>query len=188
MPKIFTKAGDKGETGRFDGTRVPKSDPLIEVNGTIDECNSLIGLARSYVEDAGLNAILKNYQSQLIVAGSEVTNVKHDKRLPFITEKEIAAMENLIDSLEETLPPLTHFILPAGGKASGHLHLARTASRKVERRLVALRECTEVNPVLLAYFNRLSDTLFVLARHAAKLSGNADEVWVNPQKQPQENR
>jgi cob(I)alamin adenosyltransferase len=180
MYKIFTKTGDKGETGRFDGTRVPKNDPLIEVNGTIDECNSLIGLARSYVEDQTLDDILKNFQSQLIVAGSEVTNVKRDERLPFITEDEITAMENLIDEIDREIEPLRNFILPAGGKASAHLHLARTASRKVERRLVALSESIDVNPVLLAYFNRLSDTLFVLARYAAKLAGEPDEIWINP--------
>lgn len=182
MPKVYTKTGDKGETGRYDGSRVPKNDPLIEVNGTIDECNSIIGLARSYVDDAELNEVLKNFQSQLIVAGSEVTNVKHDERLPFISEHEIIAMEKLIDEVEAKLTPLTHFILPAGGKASAHLHLARTASRKVERRLVDLRATTEVNRVLLAYFNRLSDTLFVLARYAAKLAGETDEIWTNPQK------
>lgn len=180
MPKVYTKTGDKGETGRFDGTRVPKNDPLIEVNGTIDECNSLLGLARSYVKDGKLDSILSNFQSQLIVAGSEVTNVKHDERLPFITEDEITAMERLIDELEKELEPLRNFILPAGGKASAHLHLARTVSRKVERRLVALRESVEVNPVLLAYFNRLSDTLFVLARYAARLDGRPDEIWINP--------
>jgi len=183
MPKIFTKTGDKGETGRFDGTRVPKNDPLIEVNGTIDECNSLIGLARSYVEDAQLDEVLRAFQSQLIVAGSEVTNVKRDNRLPFISEEDITQMENLIDEIEEKLEPLRNFILPAGGKAAAHLHLARTASRKVERRLVALRATTDVNPVLLAYFNRLSDTLFVLARHAARLSGHPDEIWTNPRNQ-----
>lgn len=180
MPKIFTKTGDKGETGRFDGTRVPKNDPLIEVNGTIDECNSIIGVARSFIDDERLDGILKDYQSQLLVAGSEVTNVNHDERLPFITDDNITAMENLIDELEEELPVLTNFILPAGGKASAQLHLARTASRKVERRLVYLRASAEVNPVLLAYFNRLSDTLFVLARYAAKLDGIEDEVWINP--------
>ncbi|VGO18476.1 cob(I)yrinic acid a,c-diamide adenosyltransferase [Pontiella sulfatireligans] len=180
MPKIFTKTGDKGETGRFDGTRVPKNDPIIEVNGTIDECNTMIGVARSYNEDERLDGILKQYQSLLIVAGSEVTNVGNDERLPFVTEADIQAMENLIDELEKELEPLTNFILPAGGKASAHLHLARTASRKVERRLVYLRDSVEVNPILLAYFNRLSDTLFVLARYAAKLSGNEDEFWVNP--------
>lgn len=188
MPKIFTKTGDKGETGRFDGTRVQKNDPLIEVNGTIDECNSLIGLARSYVEDEQLDSILRNFQSQLLVAGSDITNVKHDGRLPSITERDITCMEELIDSVEEDLEPLKNFILPAGGMVSAHLHLARTASRKVERRLAALRETTEVNPVLLAYFNRLSDTFFVLARYAAKISGQADEVWTNPKLNMEDDR
>jgi cob(I)alamin adenosyltransferase len=182
MVKIFTKTGDKGETGRFDGTRVPKNDPLIEVNGTIDECNTLIGVARSFNDDAPLDTVLKEIQCLLIVAGSEVTNVGRDGRLPTLTETDIQALEDLIDELEEGLEPLKNFILPAGGKASAHLHLARTASRKVERRLVSLRDSMEVNTIQLAYFNRLSDALFVLARHAAKLSGNADEVWVNPAK------
>ena len=184
MPKIYTKTGDKGETGRFDGTRVPKNDPLIEVNGAIDECNSAIGLSRSYVEDARLDSILKEFQSLLIVAGSEVTNVGRSDRLPSITDEHITALETLIESIEPQLEPLTNFILPAGGKASAHLHLARTLSRKVERRLVALREQMEINAVLLAYFNRLSDTLFVLARYAAKLSGSKDEIWINPKKRP----
>ncbi|MBN2161978.1 MAG: cob(I)yrinic acid a,c-diamide adenosyltransferase [Pontiellaceae bacterium] len=183
MPKIYTKTGDKGETGRFDGTRVPKNDPVIEVNGTIDECNSFIGLARSYIEDEQVSAFLRTVQSQLIVAGSEVTNVSHDERLPFITKEEITVMETLINELEQGLEPLTHFILPAGGQASAHLHVARTVARKVERRLVALRESVELNPVLLAYFNRLADTLFVLARHVAKLDGQGDEIWINPKKQ-----
>ena len=180
MPKIFTKTGDKGETGRFDGTRVPKNDPQMEVQGSIDECNSAIGLARAYVEDEQLNNILKNFQSLLLVAGSEVTNISHDNRLPFITEGNITQMEELIDDVEEELEPLTNFILPAGGKAAAHLHVARAASRKVERRLVSLRNTSEVNPILLAYFNRLSDTLFVLSRYASKLARIADEVWVNP--------
>ena len=180
MPKIFTKTGDKGETGRFDGTRVPKNDPQMEVQGSIDECNSAMGLARAYIEDGQLDSMLKNFQSLLLVAGSDVTNVGHDERLPFITDGNIKALEELIDDIEEKLEPLTHFILPAGGKASAHLHVARAASRKVERRLVTLRETSNVNPVLLAYFNRLSDTLFVLARHAARLAGHGDEIWTNP--------
>ena len=180
MPKIFTKTGDKGETGRFDGTRVPKNDPQMEVQGSIDECNSAIGLARAYINDEKLNGILKNFQSLLLVAGSEVTNVTHDRRLPYISEANITAMEDLIDDVEEKLNPLTNFILPAGGKAAAHLHVARAASRKVERRLVSLRDTSDVNPILLAYFNRLSDTLFVLSRYASKLAGINDEVWVNP--------
>ena len=180
MAKIFTKTGDKGETGLFDGPRVPKNDPLIEVNGAIDECNSLIGVVRSFNDDKRIDSILKHFQSLLLVAGSEVTHVGQEGRLPFIAEADIQALEDLIDELEKELPLLTNFILPAGGKVSAHLHLARTVSRKVERRLVALQETVEINKTLLAYFNRLSDTLFVLARHAARLSGNPDEVWANP--------
>jgi len=180
MVKVFTKTGDKGQTGRFDGTRVPKNDPLIEVNGTIDECNSMIGVARSFNDDTRLDEILKHFQSLLIVSGSEVTNVESDERLPFITDADTKALEDLIDELEAEIPPLTQFILPAGGKASAYLHLARTASRKVERRLVTLQETVAVNKTLLAYFNRLSDTFFVLARYAAHMDGGADEVWTNP--------
>lgn len=180
MTKIFTKTGDKGETGRFGGSRVPKNDPQIEVNGAIDECNSMLGVARSFNEDARLDGILKQFQSRLLVSGSEVTNIENDDRLPFITEKNIKELEDLIDEVETGLPPLTQFILPAGGKVSSHLHLARTASRKVERRLVTLRESEEINPTLLAYFNRLSDALFVLARHAAHQDGGVDEIWINP--------
>ncbi len=180
MTKIFTKTGDKGETGRYGGSRVPKNDPQIEVNGTIDECNSTIGVARSFNTDERVDGLLKNFQSLLLVSGSEVTNVDHDGRLPFITEENIKALEDLIDELEETLPPLTQFILPTGGPVSAHLHLARTASRKVERRLVTLRESVEINPTLLAYFNRLSDTLFVLARYVAHQQAGADELWTNP--------
>jgi len=182
MPKIFTKTGDKGETGRFDGTRVPKNDPQMEVQGAIDECNSAIGLARAYIDDNKLDGILKNFQSLLLVAGSEVTNINRDDRLPYITKENITALENLIDDVEEELEPLTNFILPAGGKAAAHLHVARTASRKVERRLVTMRETVEVNALLLAYFNRLSDTLFVLARYASRLAGIKDEIWINPKK------
>lgn len=183
MPKIFTKTGDKGETGRYDGSRVPKNDPLIEVNGTIDECNSAIGVARSFNEDERLDSILRTFQSLLIVAGSEVTNVGNDQRLPFITAANITELETLIDELDAALPKLTHFILPSGGKTSAHLHLARTLSRKVERRLVTLQQTTAINRTMLAYFNRLSDTLFVLARYAAHQDGGADEVWKNPRKQ-----
>jgi len=180
MNKIFTRTGDAGVTGRYDGVRVPKNDPLIEVNGAIDECNSFIGVARSFIEDEHLREILKNIQNLLMVTGSEITNVKHDERLPALTEANVLALEELIDELGAGLSHLNHFILPAGGKASAHLHLARTASRKVERRLVSLCKKIDVNTTLLIWFNRLSDTLFVLARHAAKLSGQKDEVWINP--------
>lgn len=185
MPKIFTKTGDAGETGRYDGTRVPKDDPLIEVNGTIDECCSMIGVARGFNSDERLDEQLRELQSQLLVAGADVTNLGQDARLPSIDAAQIQSLEALIDELDAQLPPLTRFILPAGGPTASHLHLARTSSRKVERRLATLRRSVEVNPVLPAYFNRLSDALFVLARHAAALAGRPDEPWRNPVKRKQ---
>ncbi len=160
MGRIYTKTGDQGETGRLDGTRIPKNDPQIEVDGAIDECNSVLGIVRSFNGDERLDGILEQFQKTLLVAGADPAN-------PAISDADIRALEDLIDELEAKLPPLKNFILPAGGKVSSHLHLARTAARKVERRLVTLRETMEVNKTLLAYFNRLSDTLFVLARHAA---------------------
>ncbi len=160
MGRIYTKTGDQGETGRLDGTRIPKNDPQIEVDGAIDECNSVLGIVRSFNGDERLDGILEQFQKTLLVAGADPAN-------PAISDADIRALEDLIDELEAKLPPLKNFILPAGGKVSSHLHLARTAARKVERRLVTLRETMEVSKTLLAYFNRLSDTLFVLARHAA---------------------
>ena len=179
MAKIFTKTGDKGETGLPDGMRVPKNDPLIEVNGAIDECNSLIGVVRSFNDDERIDGILRHFQSLLLVAGSEVSKTGQQNR---IADADIQALEDLINDLEAEMPPLKNFILPAGGKVSAHLHLVRTVSRKVERRLVTLQETVEINKTLLAYFNRLSDALFVLARHAARQNGGCDEVWINPQK------
>jgi len=166
MSKIFTKTGDRGETGLFDGTRVPKNDPRIEVVGTIDECNATLGVVRSFNADPSLDQILKQLQSQLLLAGSPTS----------VTPADIQALEDLIDHHEAELPALTHFILPAGGQVSAHLHLARTLSRRVERRLADLGK--QADPLLQAYFNRLSDTLFVLARHAAHRAGKGDEKFL----------
>ncbi len=168
MSKIFTKTGDQGETCRIDGTRAPKNDPLVELYGTIDECNSILGIARGFNTDSTLDATLRQLQNMLLVP------------LPKIGSADVRALEELIEKLEEKLPALGNFILPAGGTVSAHLHLARTTARKVERRLAALRETKAVNPAAFAWFNRLSDTLFVLARTAARRNGGSDEAWEAP--------
>ncbi len=164
MSKIFTKIGDHGETCRIDGTRAPKNDPLVELYGTIDECNSILGIARGFNTNAPLDALLRQLQNRLLVP------------LPKIGNADVQALEEQIEKLEAQLPPLKNFILPAGGTVSAHLHLARTAARKAERRLATLRETETVNPAASAWFNRLSDTLFVLARTAAHQNGNGDEI------------
>jgi len=168
MAKIFTKTGDQGETCRLDGTRAPKNDPLVEIYGTIDECNSTLGIARGFNADTELDATLKQLQNMMLVP------------LPKIGNADVQTLENLIEKLEAELPVLGNFILPAGGTVSAHLHLARTAARKVERRLATLRETEAVNPAASAWLNRLSDALFVLARTAAHQAGNGDEAAARP--------
>ena len=167
MAKIFTKTGDQGETCRLDGKRAPKNDPLVELYGTLDECNSILGIARSFNTDAQLDLPLKQLQNLLLVP------------LPKLGTADVQTLEKLIDQREAQLPKLGNFILPAGGTVSAHLHLARTTARKAERRLATLRETEEVNPVASAWLNRLSDALFVLARTAAHQAGNGDET-ANP--------
>jgi cob(I)alamin adenosyltransferase len=162
MTKISTKTGDQGETCRIDGTRAPKNDPLVELYGTIDECNSILGIARGFNTDTELDATLRQLQNLLLLP------------LPRIGNADVQALEGLIEKLEAELPALGTFILPAGGTVSAHLHLARTAARKVERRLATLRETEAVNPAASAWFNRLSDALFVLARTAAHQTGDGD--------------
>lgn len=184
MSRIFTRTGDQGTTARYDGVRVPKNDPLIEVNGTIDECNSMLGAARAFNTDPELDELLKQIQNLLITAGSEITNGEADQRLPFITEANVVMLEQWMEARDAELPELRRFILPGGEPASAHLHLARTCARKVERRLAALAGSVHVNPVLLKYFSRLADTLFVLARLAAVRSGKTEEVWQNPRQAP----
>lgn len=179
MPNTFTRSGDEGTTGRLDGERVLKSDPLIEASGTIDECNSLIGLARSVLDQAETDRVLHGIQCKLFVAGADVSNRKRDARFPAITQEDTTELEELILGLEAKMPKLTQFVLPGGCQAAAALHLACTVSRRAERRLVALSREQAVPAELLTYFNRLSDTLFVLARHVQHASGSEDEVWTS---------
>jgi cob(I)alamin adenosyltransferase len=172
MAKIFTKTGDQGETSRLDGIRAPKNDPLIEVYGTIDECNSILGIVRGFNTDPKLEQTLKQLQNMLLLP------------LPKFENSNVQSLETLIEKLEEKLPMLENFNLPAGGTLSAHLHFARTTARKVERSLATLRETEAVNPAASAWFNRLSDALFVLARVAAHQTGNGDETATLPAKTP----
>ena len=164
MCPISRKRGDQGETGLQDGTRVLKNDPLIEANGMIDECSSILGIVRCFNDDKRIDALLEQFQNTLFSAGADL--IKTEAK-PLISTPDIQTLEHLICEWEEELPPLKNFILPGGGKVAAHLHLARTTVRKAERRLVTLQETRAINPFLLAYFNRLSEVLFVLARYTA---------------------
>lgn len=185
--KVYTKTGDKGETGLYGGTRISKASARVDSYGNIDELNAFIGVAKSYVNDTEVLEQLKKIQFDLFTVGSEAATpvdklflANGKSRLPLvISEEEIEAMEQWIDAFEEKLQPLQYFILPGGGKAATHFHVARTVCRRAERSLVFLNETEEVRPELIKYLNRLSDYLFVLARYVSKLDNEAEEYW-NP--------
>ena len=170
MVKIYTKTGDHGETGLFDGSRVSKHSPRVEAYGEVDELNAVLGLALSFIrEDEELRTCLLNIQRDLFVVGAHLADPtarveakRGDKAS--LTEEQTARLEQWIDQFEETLPPLRQFILPGGSKGGAALHHARTICRRAERRIVALSQQVEVAPRIITYMNRLSDLLFVAAR------------------------
>lgn len=185
--KIYTKTGDKGQTGLYGGSRVSKSSARVESYGNIDELNAFIGLAKSEITDEEVLNQLKKIQFDLFTLGSE-TATPLDKlmlangksRLPLmISEKETEELEQWMDAFNEKVEPLQYFILPGGGKAATTLHVARTVCRRAERSLVFLNETEEIRPELIKYINRLSDYLFVLARYISKLNNEPEEFW-NP--------
>ena len=188
--KVYTKTGDTGTTALFGGTRVPKHHIRIESYGTVDELNSHIGLIR----DQEINSIYKNVlievQDRLFTVGAilatppeKETLKSGEKRLQNlgIVETDIEFLENQIDSMEESLPPMTHFVLPGGHTTVSYCHIARCVCRRAERLAVHLNDIEPTNEMVIKYLNRLSDYLFVLAR---KLSYDlkADEVQWIPRK------
>ncbi len=185
--KVYTKTGDKGETGLYGGTRISKASSRVESYGNIDELNAFMGVAKSYVTDSRVLEQLKKIQFDLFTVGSEAATpvdklflANGKARLALvISEKEIEELEHWIDAFEEELEPLQYFILPGGGKAATHFHVARTVCRRAERSMVFLNESEEVRPELIKYLNRLSDYLFVLSRYISKIENEPEEYW-NP--------
>ena len=183
--KIYTKTGDKGKTSLFGGQRVPKSDIRVEAYGTIDELNSVIGVAIAQVQISRLRqgfggqAKIKNelikIQNDLLDIGSQLANpsAKKVQRLEIRVEE----FEELIDKLTEKLPELRNFILPGGGRAGSLLHLARSVSRRAERRAVALSQKEKVDENILKYLNRLSDLLFTMARFVNHKEKKKEVIW-----------
>jgi cob(I)alamin adenosyltransferase len=167
--KIYTKTGDKGKTSLVYGQRVSKNDVRVEAYGTCDEANSMIGLALSYLgkENYGEKEIFEQVfhkiQTNLFHVGAELATPKGKEVKWTLSLSDIEELEKQIDRWNETLPELTNFILPGGHSAGAALHVARTIARRAERCAVSLGD--EVNPLVLAYLNRLSDLLFVAARY-----------------------
>lgn len=178
--KIYTKTGDQGETGLLGGVRVSKTHLAIRVCGSLDETNSLIGLARSESISVQVDQILTQIQHDLFDLGSHVAAcMGRSNRPPEFPALRATELEALIDMIEGELAPLTSFILPSGSRAGSTLHLARSVCRRTERELVGLIDSgLEVELAIeLVYLNRLGDLLFVLARHVNKLNDSPETEW-----------
>ncbi|MCI0712455.1 MAG: cob(I)yrinic acid a,c-diamide adenosyltransferase [Chloroflexi bacterium] len=177
--KIYTKTGDEGETSLFAGGRVPKNHLRLHTYGTVDELNSVIGLARAFDIDDALNEMLERVQQELFHVGSDLaTPLEADVEwVVRVKDEQVSRLEHEIDQLSEELEPLKNFILPGGTQAAATLHQARTVCRRAERWLAALNEEENINPTALQYINRLSDWLFVMARAANHRAGVDDVIW-----------
>jgi cob(I)alamin adenosyltransferase len=183
LNKIYTRTGDKGQTGLGDGRRVAKDSLRVGVMGTVDEANGVIGIARldaARLNEAEPNAALMRIQNDLFDLGADVCmpgeDAPGDVRLR-ITPAQVKRLEKEIDAMNAELAPLTSFILPGGADAAAYLHLARSVVRRAERECWTLAAEEHVNPAVMQYLNRLSDHLFVMARWINAKTAVGDVLW-----------
>ena len=184
--KIYTKTGDRGDTGLFGGTRVSKASARVSSYGDVDELNSVLGLIAAHEIDAGVRTQLERIQGELFTLGAELASTPEkavNTGVDLLDERDIQRFETEIDALERDLPPLKSFVLPGGDPQAARLHLARTTCRRAERGVVALAAREAVRPEILRYLNRLSDLLFVMARHANFRAKVADIPWLGRKSQ-----
>jgi cob(I)alamin adenosyltransferase len=181
LSRIYTKSGDKGETGLGDGQRVPKDHVRVAAYGDVDELNSVLGLLLTNVPDYAERDLILRIQNELFDLGADLCvprqlgeNPAHVLR---IVPSQYEQLEKDIDRLNDPMEPLKSFILPGGTPASGWLHLARTVCRRAERSVVTLMRTEKIGDDPMIYLNRLSDLLFVMGR-AANDGGKADVLWV----------
>ena len=195
ITRVYTRTGDKGETGLVGGKRVPKDSPRTEAYGTIDELNSIVGLARVFNEErlkegeahlsaqpqAGrfLDELLRKIQDELFDLGSELATPPDFtyEEMYRIGEKEVKRIEEIIDQCQKDLGPLKSFVLPGGGRIGAYLHQCRTVCRRAEREILRLSRVEEISEWPLKYVNRLSDLFFVLARWIGKQRGEKEFLW-----------
>ena len=180
---IYTRTGDTGTTALFGGGRVPKDHPRVAAYGEVDELNSTIGLAVAFMNDALLVQALTGVQNELFNIGAELASESGAEkaasyaRMFTDADAKTEALEHLMDELDAALPPLTTFVLPSGSQAGALLHICRTVCRRAERAVVTLGHSEPVNPDLARYLNRLSDLLFVMARHVNAAAGRPEAEW-----------
>jgi cob(I)alamin adenosyltransferase len=175
LTRIYTRAGDRGETSLGDGSRVPKLDCRIAAFGTVDELNSLIGLVLAGNPPAEMRTVLERVQNELFDVGADIS-------VPFgvadrlrVAQTQIDALESDCDRFNADLPELKSFVLPGGSEAAARLHVARAVCRRAERDVLDASEQVELNPLVTVYLNRLSDLLFILARAAN--AGGDEPLW-----------
>ena len=176
LTRIYTRAGDAGQTSLGDGSRVSKTDPRISAYGAVDELNSFLGFALAAPDlPEEFRPWLEQVQNDLFDVGADLSVPLDDERERLrVRQDQVDRLEELCDLVNERLEPLKSFVLPGGGEAAGRLHVARAICRGAERAAVVLSDLEDANPVALAYLNRLSDLLFILARAA----GQGDErLW-----------
>ncbi len=180
ITRVYTRTGDDGTTALGAGGRVAKDAPRIEAYGTVDELNSVLGLARADGLTEAVDEAVIRIQNELFHLGADLCVSEADKErypVPRVEERHVQALEKLIDRLSESLPPLENFLLPGGSPGAARLHVARTVCRRAERRLVSLAATAAVGDWTLRYLNRLSDALFVMARFENHERGVDEPLW-----------
>jgi cob(I)alamin adenosyltransferase len=187
ITRVYTRTGDKGETSLVGGKRVPKDSPRIEAYGTIDELNSIVGLARVFNEEKlgeseahlFLDSVLRQIEDELFDLGSELATPPDffKEGMYRVGEHEVKKLEQVMDQCQKELEPLKSFVLPGGGRIGAYLHQCRTVCRRAEREMLRLSRVEELNEWSLKYVNRLSDLFFVLSRWISKQTGEAEYLW-----------
>jgi len=179
--RIYTRRGDAGATGLTDGRRVRKDHPRVAAYGDVDELSAALGVVRATTDDAVLGRLLHDVQKDLFVLGAQLADPKAQvgarRKKAALAQTLVERLERAIDERQARMPPLAAFLLAGGTPAAARLHQARTVCRRAERAVVGLARRARVDPLILAYLNRLSDLLFVLARHANLVAGIAEEAW-----------
>ena len=176
--KIYTKTGDKGQTSLFGGKRLAKSDLRIEAYGTVDELNATVGYLSELLSDSAIKEVLFRVQNKLFNIGSKLAvDPDKDFEMPLVNENDISLLEGEIDNMDRVMPALKSFILPSGHPHGAYTHVVRTVCRRAERRVVALSLESQVDPLIIAYLNRLSDYFFTLARFVIQSEGGSERIW-----------
>jgi cob(I)alamin adenosyltransferase len=187
ITRVYTRTGDSGDTALVGGKRIPKDSPRIEAYGTIDELNSIVGLARVFNEEKRnegdpyrfLDVVLRDIQDELFDLGSELATPEDFFKdgMYRVGDREVKKIEQLIDECQKELGPLKSFILPGGGKIGAYLHQCRTVCRRAEREILRLSRVEKLSEWPLKYVNRLSDLFFVLSRWISKQTGEHEYLW-----------